>query len=110
MIGERLQYLRSERKITQLELAKALSVSKSSIAAYEQGSRIPTAEFIIKVAEYFDVSSDFILGLIQKPLKLSAIQEKEKSYIPLPDFITSNQVALKEFDTLKDFIIFKYKK
>lgn len=110
MIGERLQYLRTNSKATQKELATILGVSKGTIAAYEQETRIPSAQFIIKIANHFDVTSDYILGLTQTPIKLSHGQQKEKNYITIPDEIISNTVAHKEFKELVEFIIFKHSK
>lgn len=61
--GTRLKELRKARKITQEDLAKSIGLVKSSISAYEKGSKYPSIEVIIKLCNYFSVSSDYLLGL-----------------------------------------------
>ena len=63
MFGKRLKELRLERQLTQEELAKELNVSPSTISLYESGNREPSSVFIVAVARYFHVSSDYLLGL-----------------------------------------------
>ena len=62
--GIRLKELRTERKITQKELAKALGCSQSMIAQWEAHKNKPTEDFIVKTAKLFEVSTDYLLGLI----------------------------------------------
>ena len=59
---ERLKELRIEKDISQLELAKAVGFSQSSIAYWETGQRVPNAKAIIILARFFDVSIDYLLG------------------------------------------------
>ena len=61
--GERLKYLRSEKGIGQNLLAKELQVSNASISYWETGKQEPCAEAIFKLADYFNVSADYLLGL-----------------------------------------------
>ena len=58
-----MRELRTDKKLTQPQLAEALGVSKSMISMWETGINEPTASNIIKVAKYFDVTSDYLLGL-----------------------------------------------
>ncbi len=64
MFGERLKELRRNNKLTQQELANILKVSASTIGMYEQGRRSPDTGTLNEVAEYFDVSVDWLLGRI----------------------------------------------
>ena len=64
MIGKRLKELRTSEGLTQQELAKILNVSSMSISFYENEQRKPDSDFIISVSKYFDVSTDYLLGLI----------------------------------------------
>lgn len=57
-----LRELRIERKISQSELAKALNVSQSIIARWESDECEPTATNIIALANYFNVTTDYLLG------------------------------------------------
>ena len=60
--GEKLKMLREERKLTQDDLARKLNLSKANISRYELGSRQPSIDIIITIAEFFNVSLDWLLG------------------------------------------------
>ena len=57
-----LKELREKRNLSQLELAHDLKVSPSAISNWESGKRQPDTAMIITIAEYFNVSSDELLG------------------------------------------------
>ncbi len=61
--GERLKALRTEKNIGQNSLAKELGLSNASISYWETGKQEPCAEAIFKLAQYFDVTADYLLGL-----------------------------------------------
>ena len=63
LMSERLLSLRTERGIGQNELAKELHLSNASISYWENAKQIPSAEALFKLANFFDVSADYILGL-----------------------------------------------
>ena len=65
-LGVRLKMLRNTKKITQVELANSLGLTKSIISAYENGSRYPSFSILIKIAVYFGVTTDFMLGVDMK--------------------------------------------
>lgn len=60
---KRLKELRKERKLTQLQLANATRISVSAISAWENNTRIPSALAIIELSKFFEVTSDYLLGL-----------------------------------------------
>lgn len=62
IIGERLKELRKEKKKTQTEIASLLGLTEGAYRHYESGRSKPSAEDITKLAEYFDVSTDYLLG------------------------------------------------
>lgn len=62
MINQRLKQLRAENNLTQTNLADILGIAKTTLAAYEQGKSEPSNETILKIADYFNVSTDFLLG------------------------------------------------
>ena len=62
VFGERLLELRKEKGISQAMLAKDLSVSYSVVCYWETDRSEPTAPNLIKLADYFGVSVDFLLG------------------------------------------------
>ena len=60
--GERLKKLRTSKRLTQEELGKIVHVSKVSISGYERGERSPDRETLTDLADYFEVSTDYLLG------------------------------------------------
>ena len=60
--GERLSMLRKERGYTQKTFAQELDVSERCIRAYENGTRHPDFQGLIALADYFDVSLDYLVG------------------------------------------------
>lgn len=57
-----LSLLRKEKKISQRAAAKELGVSQAVLSHYENGVREPGLEFVVKVADFYGVSTDFLLG------------------------------------------------
>ena len=55
--------LRREREIGQNELAGALGLSNASVSYWETGKQIPSAEAVYKLARFFGVTADYLLGL-----------------------------------------------
>jgi transcriptional regulator with XRE-family HTH domain len=93
MFGDRLKRLRTERKITQSELGKLFGISSSTIGMYEQNRREPDAQTLIKIAEYFEVSTDYLLGNDEKP---SAVSEQKNK--PLSDEDAKLIIAIKDLE------------
>ena len=63
----RLKKVRKERKISQLRLAIDLNMNQNSISRYETGEREADYETLIKFADYFDVSIDYLLERTENP-------------------------------------------
>lgn len=62
MLGDRLRFLRNRQKWTQEDLSKKLNVAVSTVSGYEGGSRRPDIETLIRLAELFEVSIDYLVG------------------------------------------------
>lgn len=62
-INIRLKQLRGKKKVSQGTVAIALGITASAYSNYEQGLRIPTIPILIKLCKYFNVTSDYLLGL-----------------------------------------------
>ena len=58
----RLKLLRKERQISQLKLALDLNMSQNTISRYETGEREPGINELINIANYFNVSIDFLIN------------------------------------------------
>lgn len=61
-IGNKIKELRTEHNLTQKELADALKVSKACISMIEIGKNDPTANTLLKYADFFQCSTDYLLG------------------------------------------------
>ncbi|MCK31476.1 XRE family transcriptional regulator, partial [Listeria monocytogenes] len=62
MFGDILMKLRKSKNLTQSDIAKILGVARTTYSSYEQNRRMPDAEIQIKIADYFDVSLDYLHG------------------------------------------------
>lgn len=76
MLGKRLRHLREKRKLSQLELAKKLDMPNQNLSNYERGFRQPDYETLNKIADFFDVTADYLLGRSDDP-QLTEKEEKE---------------------------------
>jgi len=61
-LSNRIKELRKERKITQLEMSKIFFIDQTTVSQWETGKTFPSAEMQQKLADYFDVSIDYLLG------------------------------------------------
>ncbi len=77
ILSERIKTLREEISLTQSQLAEKLDIATSSISQYESGDRIPSDDIKIKLAKFFDVSLDFLMGLsdIRNPYVFFTLSE-----------------------------------
>lgn len=71
MFNIRLQELRKQKRINQTQLAKELGISRSAIAMYECGDRMPNYETLEAIADYFNVSISYLLGKEKEPIDYS---------------------------------------
>ena len=65
--GERLRMLRDLKGANaQREIASAIGISASTFSYYESGMRMPNTEPLVKIAKFYDVSTDWLLGLSEE--------------------------------------------
>ncbi|HBH95036.1 MAG TPA: hypothetical protein DDX91_04740, partial [Ruminococcaceae bacterium] len=62
IFAKRLVKLREEKEITQQTLADDLGITRQSLSLYEKAERTINIDLIVKIADYFDVSTDYLLG------------------------------------------------
>lgn len=60
--GQKLQKLRNDRELTQKQLSKILGIKRALLSNYERGATLPSVRNLVKIADYFNVSTDFLLG------------------------------------------------
>ncbi|MGE5558687.1 MAG: helix-turn-helix domain-containing protein [Bacillota bacterium] len=97
--GERLRILREEKNMVQKEIGKLLDVSESTIGKYENDLRTPSPDSINKLADFFKVSTDYLLGRtnFRQPVK------DDYSLEELPEPV------LREIEDFIEYIKMKYK-
>jgi transcriptional regulator with XRE-family HTH domain len=79
---ERIKELRLSRGLTQTELAKIMSVTRSSVNAWELGISVPTAAKLVELSLFFHVSTDYLLGLEAKEgISLDGLDEEQREII-----------------------------
>ncbi len=66
-LAERLKHTREVNKISMRKLAEDVGVSVSNISFYESGKSVPSAEVVFNIAKYFNITSDYLLGLSDEP-------------------------------------------
>ncbi len=82
-----LQLIRKERRLSQQQLADKLGVSRSTVAMWETGNSEPDLETLWKISEYFNVTTDYLLGLTDTP-------EKQIDEDSLPDHFETPAEAM----------------
>jgi len=101
MIGERLQELRKDHGMSQEQLAQSLGVSHYTVSSYECNRSDPDDKSKIIIAKLFNVSVDYLLGLIEEPLSY----DRKNKYISVP-----NSFSKQDTWEIKKYIEFiKYK-
>lgn len=77
MIGQTVRNLRKQKRMSQTELAKILHVSQQTVTAWETGKAEPSSSAVSNLADYFNVTTDYLLGRPEK--------KKEKQNVELTD-------------------------
>ena len=76
MVGKRLKELRMQKGLSQQRLGDMVGVTKVSICGYENGTRVPTIDNLIKLADCLDTTIDYLLGR-----EVTVMNEENKTYI-----------------------------
>mgnify|MGYP002070628593 CR=1 FL=1 len=66
-LATRLIELKEKNNVLQKDIAKSVGLSLRSYQRYEYGERNPTSDILIKLADYFDVSLDYLVGRSDDP-------------------------------------------
>ena len=81
-IGEKIKFLRQQKNITQVQLAKDLNLSQQAISHYETGRAIPSIDVLKVLADYFGVTVDYFLSDKPRQTEVEFIDVKFKT-VPL---------------------------
>jgi len=67
IFSTRLGILRWELNVTMVDVAKALNITKQSVHQWSTGKSVPSSDTLIALADYFDVSVDYLVGRSDNP-------------------------------------------
>ena len=108
MFAKRLTNLREKKNLYQKDIAEISNIEQATVSNWEKGKRIPDSEMLIKLANFFEVSVDYLLGndttLTTKEEELKEI-EALKQLLIKNGFMKSNEdLTNKELDRLMKFV------
>lgn len=105
MIGDRIKELREARFLTQAQMAEKTGININTLASYERNIREPRIEVITQLCSFFEVSSDYLLGLTPYP-NANQCAAIDKIFSALPTdmrskFLETQIFFLRAADTFK---------
>lgn len=112
MLKDRLKQLRIEKGKTQKEMAKDLGTTDVSIGRYESGTREPKTDILNALADYFDVTTDYLLGRTdeKRPKKERFQNVNSISAHRIGKIEKLSEEALDQLDDYIQYLELKYKK
>ena len=82
MLGQRIRELRKLLGLNQLEFGSRLGVTKQSVCNWENGNIQPSIDMLLRIAEVYSVSTDYMLGITQDcPLDVKGLTNEQVSHI-----------------------------
>ena len=106
----RIKQLREENNWTQLDLSKKMDCAMSSIAMYENESRKPSMEVLLKLSEIFDCSIDYILGKSNIRNPENTDLDKLQIGLSTNDYANISEEQLKQIEDFAKFVLKDNKK
>ena len=101
MMGERLKMLRKKKGLSQKDVCDMLGLQLSSISMYESNKADMSDENKIILSKYFNVSLDYLMGLIDE--QIVECNYSSQNYFKYPEDMTDEEIAL-----INDFIDYIY--
>lgn len=82
MFGEIIKSLRISRNLNQVQLANEINVSKQTISNWENNNILPSIEMLVKISQFFSVSTDFLLELDnRKYIEITGLSDKQLTHV-----------------------------
>ncbi|AYK60093.1 MULTISPECIES: helix-turn-helix domain-containing protein [Bacillus] len=85
----KIKKLREEKKMKQQEVADKLGIARTTYASYEQGKREPDHETLIKIADYYNVTIDFLLRGESQETQDEIFNEQARKILEDPDTLVA---------------------
>lgn len=100
MFSERLKKLRTEKHLSQKELAEKLEMSQQAIAKWENNQTTPNPEMLVRIADFFDVSADYLLGRINQDIFIDKKNMRNFSNNRLEELMESKNITMEDMEEL----------
>jgi transcriptional regulator with XRE-family HTH domain len=103
-LGKRIKQLRQQRGWSQAQLSKKLNVHQKQISGYERGIHSPSIELLVRMAELFNVSLDYIAFDNREEKNIIPIADRELMQAVLNTFIVKNRFQRLASETQKQAV------
>ncbi|WP_342471601.1 helix-turn-helix transcriptional regulator [Metasolibacillus sp. FSL H7-0170] len=90
LFGKRLKALRTGKKISQKEFGRIFGLAESTIGMYERDERRPDFELLNKFADYFEISTDYLLGRTDSP----SLTQQDKDEMEFQAFVNDPELGV----------------
>ena len=78
VIADKIKTLREKKGVTQSALANTLGITRSAVNAWEMGITVPSTQYVVELAKFFNVSADYLLGLSStSTISVDGLNERE---------------------------------
>lgn len=101
---KRLKELRKTNNVSQQEFATYMNVAQNTVSRWENGERLMDAETLLKAAEYFNVSTDYLLGRSElkeesplnkkEPINTDGLSDNKKALISFAETVPEDKAAM----------------
>ena len=97
-----LRILRTKKNISQIKLSTEIEISQELVSQYELGKSLPSIENLVKIADYFNCSTDYLLGLTNDFSKKSDLKKDD---LEVTELIQNySDLSLKNREKLKSYL------
>lgn len=109
IFAERLKTLRERRGLMQKSVAAELNIGNTTLSNYEKNVSSPSPDILVAIADYFDTSTDYLLGRTDNPsAEETVVGNADKHLLAVLDRLTSEEkTSVIEY---ADFLLAKHKK
>lgn len=93
-LNENIKFLRQKNGLNQVEFAKIMHVTKQCVSNWENDNVVPSVEMLVKLANYFKVSTDYLLGRTEdRTINVSGLTEEQIAHVSIlvRDLYLANQ-------------------
>ena len=100
LFGQLLGALRREKNFSQSKVAKDLGISQALLSHYENGAREPKLDFVIKICDYYDISTDYVLCRDKR--RRPPIFPNSKGFENIEKLVSATAEVFKNLETRQD--------